>query len=91
LYDNAKSKQTVILINNFGKAPIESIFIATPIGEFYSASYYRNQAFSFYDSDLFARAKASKDPFWVERHEDLLFQGKDRVISLVMRQICTLL
>lgn len=66
---------------------IESIYIATPIGEFYSASYYRNQAFSFYDSDLYARAKTSKEPFWVEGHEDQLFQGKDQVISLVMKSI----
>ncbi|WNR45339.1 sensor histidine kinase [Paenibacillus roseipurpureus] len=66
---------------------IESIFIATPIGEFYSASYYRNQAFSFYDSDMFTKVKDSKEPLWVKGHEDLIFQGKDRVISLVMQSI----
>ncbi|CAN7423087.1 sensor histidine kinase [Paenibacillus sp. LjRoot153] len=66
---------------------IESIFIATPIGEFYSASYYRNQGYSFYDSPLYEKAQSTKEPFWVEGHEDLLFQGKDRVISLVMKSI----
>ncbi|OCT15624.1 hypothetical protein A8709_16295 [Paenibacillus pectinilyticus] len=66
---------------------IESIFIATPIGEFYSASYYRNQGFSFYDSPMYEKSQTTKEPFWVEGHEDLLFQGKDRVISLVMQSI----
>lgn len=66
---------------------IESIFIATPIGEFYSASYYRNQNYSFYDSPMYAKLQETKEPFWVEGHEDLLFQGKDRVISLVMQSI----
>ncbi|RTE02875.1 sensor histidine kinase [Paenibacillus whitsoniae] len=86
-YAHMSAMNTSFTQAKLAEPSIESIYIATPIGEFYSASYFRNQSFSFYDSDLYARAKESKEPFWVEGHEDLLFQGKDRVISLVMRSI----
>jgi two-component system sensor histidine kinase YesM len=66
---------------------IDSIYVFTPIGEFYPSSMNRNRLTAFKDTFLYERIGQEKKNLWVEGHEDMLFSGKDRVISLILEQI----
>nr|WP_246132355.1 sensor histidine kinase [Paenibacillus hemerocallicola] len=66
---------------------IHSIYVSTPIGEFYPLSMNRNRQASFADTPLFGRVSEQKRNIWVEGHEDNLFLGKARVVSLILEPI----
>ncbi|WP_245648092.1 cache domain-containing sensor histidine kinase [Paenibacillus borealis] len=66
---------------------IQSIYVSTPIGEFYPSSMNRNRLTEFKDTFLYERIEQEKRNLWVEGHEDMLFSGKDRVISLILEPI----
>ncbi|GJM67951.1 hypothetical protein HMSSN036_01670 [Paenibacillus macerans] len=66
---------------------IQSIYVSTPIGEFYPSSMNRNRLTVFEDTFLYDRIEQEKKNLWVEGHEDMLFSGKDRVISLILEPI----
>ncbi|WP_367272841.1 sensor histidine kinase [Paenibacillus tritici] len=66
---------------------IQSIYVSTPIGEFYPSSMNRNRLTEFKDTFLYERIEQEKKNLWVEGHEDMLFSGKDRVISLILEPI----
>lgn len=66
---------------------IQSIYVSTPIGEFYPSSMNRNRLTSFKDTFLYGRIEQEQKNIWVEGHEDMLFSGKDRVISLILEPI----
>lgn len=66
---------------------IQSIYVSTPIGEFYPSSMNRNRLIAFEDTFLYERIEQEKKNLWVEGHEDMLFSGKDRVISLILQPI----
>ncbi|TFE31517.1 sensor histidine kinase [Cohnella luojiensis] len=66
---------------------IHSIYISTPIGEFYPLAINRNRQTVFNETPLFERFNREKRNVWVEGHEDMLFSGKNRVISLVLEPI----
>ncbi|SDE19722.1 two-component system, sensor histidine kinase YesM [Paenibacillus sp. UNCCL117] len=66
---------------------IHSIYVATPIGEFYPLSMNRNRQVSFEDTPLYARIAREKRNIWIEGHEDTLFLGKNRVVSLILQPI----
>lgn len=66
---------------------IHSIYVSTPIGEFYPSSMNRNRANSFENTFLYERIEREKKNIWVEGHEDMLFSGGDRVISLILEPI----
>jgi two-component system sensor histidine kinase YesM len=66
---------------------IDSIYVFTPIGEFYPSSMNRNRLTAFKDTFLYERIGQEKKNLWVEGHEDMLFSGKDRVISLILEPI----
>jgi two-component system sensor histidine kinase YesM len=66
---------------------IHSIYVSTPIGEFYPLSMNRNRQASFADTPLFGRVSEQKRNVWVEGHEDNLFLGKARVVSLILEPI----
>ncbi|MEC0310942.1 sensor histidine kinase [Paenibacillus lautus] len=66
---------------------IQSIYVFTPIGEFYPSSMNRNRLTEFEDTVLYARIEQEKKNLWVEGHEDMLFSGKERVISLILEPI----
>ncbi|MDB5055611.1 MAG: histidine kinase [Bacilli bacterium] len=72
---------------SFNDSLIQSILIATPIGDFYSTNDYRVPSKSFYDSDMYERIKRSKQGLWVEGHTDPFFADGKRVISLVVEGI----
>ncbi|MBY0011771.1 sensor histidine kinase [Paenibacillus typhae] len=66
---------------------IQSIYVTTPIGEFYPSSMNRNRVTAFKDTFLYDRIEQEKKNIWVEGHEDMLFSGKERVISLILEPI----
>ncbi|OZB92397.1 sensor histidine kinase [Paenibacillus sp. XY044] len=66
---------------------IQSIYVTTPIGEFYPSSLNRNRLTAFEDTFLYDRIEKEKKNLWVEGHEDMLFSGRDRVISLILEPI----
>lgn len=66
---------------------IHSIYVSTPIGEFYPSSMNRNRLNAFQDTFLYDRIGQEKKNLWVEGHEDMLFTGKDRVVSLILEPI----
>ncbi|MBD2847537.1 sensor histidine kinase [Paenibacillus sp. IB182496] len=66
---------------------IHSIYVSTPIGEFYPSSMNRNRGIAFADTDLYARIEREKKNMWVGGHEDQLFSGGERVISLILQPI----
>ncbi|WP_438347958.1 sensor histidine kinase [Paenibacillus sp. FA6] len=66
---------------------IHSIYITTPIGAFYPLSMNLNRQETFYNNMLYERIEQEQRNVWVEGHEDMLFSGKDRVISLIMEPI----
>ncbi len=66
---------------------IQGIFVSTPMGEFYPLSMNRNRQADFRDTDMYKRVESQKRTVWIEGHEDPLFYGKQRVISLVLEPI----
>ncbi|SET70594.1 sensor histidine kinase [Paenibacillus sp. NFR01] len=66
---------------------IQSIYVTTPIGEFYPSSMNRNRNTAFEDTFLYDRIEREKKNIWVEGHKDMLFSGGDRVISLILEPI----
>ncbi|MGG6310208.1 sensor histidine kinase [Paenibacillus macerans] len=66
---------------------IHSIYISTPIGEFYPLTMNRNRQSRFEDTMLYGRVRQENKNVWVEGHEDMLFLGKERVISLILEPI----
>ncbi|MBW4841336.1 MAG: cache domain-containing protein, partial [Paenibacillaceae bacterium] len=66
---------------------IHSIYISTPIGEFYPLTINRNRHTRFEDTFLYDRVRLENQNVWVEGHEDMLFSGNDRVISLILEPI----
>ncbi|MFB5761237.1 cache domain-containing sensor histidine kinase [Paenibacillus medicaginis] len=66
---------------------IQSIYVTTPIGEFYPSSMNRNRLTAFEDTFLYERIEQEKKNLWVEGHEDMLFSGRERVISLILEPI----
>jgi two-component system sensor histidine kinase YesM len=66
---------------------IQSIYVSTPIGDFYPFSMNHNRLVEFKDTFLYDRIEKEKNNLWVEGHEDMLFLGKDRVISLILEPI----
>lgn len=66
---------------------IQGIFVSTPMGEFYPSFMNRNRQADFEDTDLYKRVVSEKKTLWIEGHEDALFYGKQRVVSLVLEPI----
>jgi two-component system sensor histidine kinase YesM len=82
-YKSLTALQYVFSQVKFNDSMIESILIATPIGDFYPTSSARNITNSFYQSDMFKQFQLLKRGFWSKGHVDPFFTGKQRVISLV--------
>ncbi|MCI3921143.1 sensor histidine kinase [Paenibacillus sp. TRM 82003] len=66
---------------------IHSIYVSTPIGEFYPLTINRNRETVFQETDLYKRFQEEKRTVWIEGHEDPLFSGKTRVVSLILEAI----
>ncbi|RXZ81048.1 sensor histidine kinase [Paenibacillaceae bacterium] len=66
---------------------IHSIYVSTPMGDFYPLSVNRNRAVTFRDTPMYQRMLEEQRNIWVEGHEDQLFTGKQRVVTLVLEPI----
>lgn len=66
---------------------IQSIYVSTPMGDFYPLSVNRNHNMTFQQTPMYLRVIKEKKNIWVEGHEDTLFTGKQRVISLILQPI----
>ncbi|MFD2379804.1 sensor histidine kinase [Paenibacillus xanthanilyticus] len=66
---------------------IHSIYVSTPRGDFYPMSVNRNHTVTFKDTPMYDRILKAGHNIWVEGHEDELFTGRQRVISLVLEPI----
>lgn len=66
---------------------IHSIYVSTPIGEFYPPSMNRNRKMAFDQTPLYQQIVQEKRNVWIEGHEDMLFMGGDRVVSLILQPI----
>ncbi|NQX68714.1 sensor histidine kinase [Paenibacillus alba] len=82
-YKSLTALQYVFSQVKFNDSMIESILIATPIGDFYPTSSVRNTSNSFYKSEMYEHFQQLKRGFWSKGHVDPFFTGKQRVISLV--------
>jgi two-component system sensor histidine kinase YesM len=69
----------------FNEPLIESILIATPIGDFYHLSQRRSPNRSFYESNLYYLAKDNTGGLWLRGHTDVFFTGESRVLSFVTK------
>ncbi|CAH1225711.1 hypothetical protein PAECIP111891_05853 [Paenibacillus allorhizoplanae] len=82
-YKSLTALQYVFNQVKFNDSMIDSILIATPIGDFYPTSSARNISNSFFESDMFHQFQLLKRGFWSTGHVDPFFTGKQRVLSLV--------
>lgn len=86
-YTRLSSLQTPLGQMKLIEPSIQSVLIYTPVGEMYATNDLRNGQVRFKET-IFARYLNTTDRVvWVEDHEDPLFQGKQRVISLVMKPV----
>lgn len=86
-YKTWTALQPVFSQVKFNDSMIDSILIASPIGDYYHTSNVRNTAESFYQSDLYDHFKELKRGFWTKGHEDPFFMDKQQVISLVVEGV----
>ena len=66
---------------------IDSILITTPGGDFYSSGKIRKAGVPFTSTAIYQRIKEHPDTRWIESHEDELFAGNHRVVTLVLQPL----
>ncbi|MGO4546992.1 sensor histidine kinase [Paenibacillus sp. 2TAB23] len=86
-YKTWTALQPVFSQVKFNDSMIDSILIASPIGDYYHTSNVRDTEQSFYESDLYEHFKDIKRGFWTKGHEDTFFMDKQNVISLVVEGV----
>ncbi|MCV4230752.1 sensor histidine kinase [Virgibacillus sp. LDC1] len=84
-YVHLSELQYVFSQVSFNEPLIESILIATPIGDFYPVSQRRSQTQSFYESGMYYDVKESYGGIWVKGHTDKFFTGDSRTLSFVTK------
>ncbi|MDF2836387.1 MAG: histidine kinase, partial [Paenibacillus sp.] len=71
----------------FNEKIIQSILLATPIGDFYPTSSTRLRDYSFFDTSIYQEMKKDRRAIWLEGHADPYFSGQNRVLTLVMEAV----
>ena len=84
-YVHLSELQYVFSQVTFNEPLIESILIATPIGDFYPVSQRRSQTQSFYESSMYNDVKENYGGIWVKGHTDKFFTGNSRTLSFVTK------
>lgn len=84
-YVHLSELQYVFSQVSFNEPLIESILIATPIGDFYPVSQRRSQTQSFYESSMYYDVKENYGGIWVKGHNDKFFTGNSRTLSFVTK------
>ncbi|NUU79400.1 sensor histidine kinase [Paenibacillus xylanilyticus] len=82
-YVHLSELQYVFSQVSFNEPLIESILIATPIGDFYPMSQRRSQTQSFYESSMYYDVKENYGGVWIKGHTDKFFTGNSRTLSFV--------
>lgn len=80
------------LQNTFAQAKlteplIDSIIIATPIGDYYPLNNPRLKDASFYKLEAHKQIQETERPIWLPGHKDTYFSGNRHIISFVMQAI----
>ncbi|HZG56232.1 sensor histidine kinase [Paenibacillus sp.] len=86
-YQHLSALQLVFSQIKFNDAFIQSILVATPIGDFYPTTYFRKSENSFFDSGMYRDVDQANRAIWVPLHEDPFFSGREQVVSLVFGTI----
>lgn len=86
-YTRLSSLQTPLGQMKLIEPSIQSVLIYTPVGELYATSDLRNSQTRFKDTIFSRYLDSAERVIWVEDHEDPLFSGNQRVISLIMKPI----
>ncbi|RTE08321.1 sensor histidine kinase [Paenibacillus whitsoniae] len=68
---------------------IQSVLISTPIGEMFATNDLRSQT-RLRDTVLNPYLDSNERVMWVKNHEDLLFYGRQEVVSLIMKPVTEL-
>jgi two-component system sensor histidine kinase YesM len=86
-YTRLSSIQTPLAQMKMSEPSIQSVLIYTPIGELYATNDLRNNQVDFKNTMFSKYLDSSDRVIWVEGHNDPLFLGNPRVISLIMKPI----
>ncbi|MEK5057058.1 sensor histidine kinase [Paenibacillus sp. FSL H7-0326] len=84
-YVHLSELQYVFSQVSFNEPLIESILIATPIGDFYPVSQRRSQVQSFYESSMYYDVKENYGGVWIKGHIDKFFTGDSRTLSFITK------
>ena len=71
----------------FNEPILQSVLLASPIGDFYPTNSVRLSQYSFFESPIYDSIRKTGRAVWLEGHEDPFFSGKDRVLSLVIEGV----
>lgn len=86
-YTNLSLLQVPFAQAELTEKSIDSILISTPAGDFYPTTKSRRPNVSFLQTELYRHIKENPESEWLESHEDELFMGKNRVISLLLQPL----
>jgi two-component system sensor histidine kinase YesM len=86
-YETWSSLQEVFSQVKFNDPMIDSILIASPIGDFYETSSIRDNTQPFFDSELYSHFIELNRGYWTKGHTDPFFTDHRQVISLVVEGI----
>ena len=86
-YTRLSSLQTPLGQMKLIEPSIQSVLIDTPIGELFATNDLRNSQVHLRNTALAPYLDSTDRVVWVKDHEDLLFSGKQRVISMIMKPV----
>lgn len=86
-YTRLSSLQTPLGQMKLIEPSIQSVLIYTPVGEMYATNDLRNGQIRFKDTIFSQYLNTTERVVWLKDHEDPLFLGKARVISLIMKPV----
>ncbi|OPH50575.1 hypothetical protein BC351_07955 [Paenibacillus ferrarius] len=86
-YTRLSAMQTPLGQMKLIEPSIQSVLIDTPVGELFATNDLRNGQVRLRDTTLVRYLDSKDRVVWVEDHEDLLFSGKQRVISIIMKPV----
>ncbi len=81
--------QTPLMQMKMIEPSIDTILVHTAYGEYYLLGYARRSGTPFEETALYEQMESNLLPHWSLTHEDRLFEGKARVLSLLMEPIST--
>lgn len=86
-YQNLSLLQTPFAQFKQVEPGVESVLLSTPVGDYYTTKDTLSNSSAFYGEYGDVLEDLSWNVYWIPGHEDELFQGKKRVISLILRPL----